>query len=237
DQRFKPASVLWPVESHRLQSVRIRAQAAMSAPLRKRLWQQLVRAKIQNQAEALRLCTGLSSPRLERLAGAVRSGDPSNVEGEAARIYWRLLFGADFRRDRSRSGVNALLNYGYTVLRSGVARAVMLAGLHPAFNIHHCNQRDTMPLVDDLIEPFRPVTDLLVHALAAEADGAPALTPEAKERLAGLTTVDMTYEGMASPVSECLLRTARSLADVCEGRKRKLLLPEGIREREPWDPP
>jgi len=229
DERFLPMSILWPVESHTLQSGRIRAQAAMSAPLRKRLWQQLVRAKIEGQAEALRLCTGQSSPRLERLAGSVRSGDPSNAEGEAARVYWPLLFGAGFRRDRDCSGVNALLNYAYTVLRAGVARAVMLAGLHPAFSLHHRSQRDTMPLVDDLIEPFRPVADLLVHSLAAEAGAGPELTPAAKERLISVTTIDMSHEGMASPVAECLLRMTRSLADVCEGRKRKLLLPGGIR--------
>ncbi len=229
DQRFLPASMLWPVESHTLQSGRIRAQADLSAPLRKRLWQQLVRAKIQGQGDTLRLCTGQTSPRLARLAGAVRSGDPGNAEGEAARVYWPLLFGPDFRRDRMRAGVNALLNYGYTILRSAVARAVMLAGLHPAFGLHHHNLRDTMPLVDDLIEPFRPVVDLLAHALAAEADGVPVLTAEAKECLTRVTTVDMTHEGMASPVSECLLRMTRSLAEVCEGRKRRLVLPEGVR--------
>ncbi len=230
DQRFVPASVLWPVESHSLQSGRIRAQADMSAPLRKRLWQQLVRAKIRGQVEALRLCTGQCSPRLERLAGSVRSGDPANAEGEAARVYWRLLFGPDFRRERDQGGVNALLNYGYTVLRSGVARAVMLAGLHPAFSLHHCNQRDTMPLVDDLIEPFRPVLDMLVYALVAK--GPAALSPAAKERLVGVTGADMAYDGKSSPVSECLLRLTRSLADICEARRGRLVLPEGIRKRE-----
>ena len=232
DQRFLPQSLLWPVESHTHQSGRIRAQAGMSAPLRKRIWQQLVRAKIERQIEALRLCTGQTSPRLERLAAAVLSGDSKNIEGEAARVYWPLLFGAGFRRDRKLPGLNTLLNYGYTVLRAGVARAVMLAGLHPAFSVHHCSQRDTMPLVDDLIEPFRPVVDLLAYTLAKEAEGPPDLTPAAKERLATVTAVDMCHDGMASPVSECLLRMTRSFADVCEGKKRKLELPDEIGKAE-----
>ena len=236
DRRFLPASMLWPLESHHLQSGRIRAQADLSLPLRKQLWKQLVRAKILAQAETLRLCESEPCARLERLAGEVRSGDAANAEGQAARLYWPLLFGSEFRRDPDKPGRNALLNYGYTVLRSAVARAVMLAGLHPAFALHHRNLNDTMPLVDDLIEPFRPVVDLLVFALNRNAQGDPPLDAAAKERLAGVTAIDMLYEGVSSPVSECLLRMTRSLADVCEGTRRALLLPEGLRIAEDESP-
>ena len=232
DQRFMPASVLWPVESHTLQSGYIQAQAKMSLPARKRLWQQLVRAKILAQAQAACLCTGKSPPRLRHLAKAVQSGDPGNVEGEAARLYWPLLFGAQFRRDREQDGINALLNYVYTILRAAVARAVMRAGLHPAFSLHHCNKRDTMPLLDDLIEPFRPVADTLVFELVANTPELPILTAEVKQRLAGITAIDMVFEGKASPISESLLRMTHSLTDICMGRRRKLLLPEGLHIKE-----
>lgn len=229
DHRFMPSSILWPVESHRLQSGRIRAQAAISAPLRKQLWRQLVQAKIRAQREALRICTGETCERLNRLAAHVRSGDSENAEGQAARIYWPLMFGPDFRRDHDQAGVNALLNYGYTVLRAAVARAIMLAGLHPAFSLHHCNRNDTMPLADDLIEPFRPMTDMLVYSIAKEtAEPPPPLDAAAKNRLIGVTTLDMVFEGVSSPVSECLLRMTRSLAETCEGTRRALSLPEGI---------
>ena len=229
DRRFVPASILWPVESHRHQAGRIRAQAAMSLPAKKRLWQQLVQAKIRAQAETLRLCARPPCPRLEMLAKKVQSGDPGNTEGEAARLYWPILFGEDFRRDRDEPGVNALLNYGYTVLRSAVARAVMLAGLHPAFGLHHHNHNDTMPLVDDLIEPFRPLADLQVFPLTREAGGNPSLDASAQERLIGLSAIDLIFEGVSSPVSESMLRMTRSLAEVCEGIRRKLLLPEGLK--------
>ncbi len=228
DQRFMPTAMLWPVESHSYQSVHIQAQARLSLPLRKRLWQQLIRAKILGQAQSLRICVGNSPARLARLAKSVQSGDPSNMEGQAARIYWPRLFGEAFRRDRNEEGINALLNYVYTVLRAAVARAVMLAGLHPAFSLHHSNQRDTMPLLDDLIEPFRPVADILVYDLVQKQSDINELTAEVKEHLVSITTTDMLYAGEVSPVSECLLRMTRSLADVCKGNTRKLLLPEGI---------
>ncbi len=229
DHRFLPTSMLWPIESHHLQSGRIQAQAGMSVPLCKQLWKQLVRAKIMAQAEALSLCTSQACPRLQELAAKVLSGDTANAEGQAARLYWPLLFGPDFRRDPDKAGINDLLNYGYTVLRSAVARAIMLAGLHPAFGIHHRSRKNTMPLADDLIEPFRPVADLLAFSIFREFGGAPQLTAATKQRLAGLATVDMVHDGISSPVSECLLRMTRSLADVCEGRKKRLLLPDGLR--------
>lgn len=229
DQRFVPCSVLWPVESHHLQSGRIRAQAAMSEPLRKRLWQQVVRAKILAQAEALHLCTGTSSPRLDQLVREVLSGDTTNVEGQAARLYWSLLFGDEFRRGRDLPGRNSLLNYGYTILRSAVARAVMLAGLHPAFALHHHNVLDTMPLVDDLIEPFRPVVDACVFDLTKHRGEATPLDAAAKQRLIAVTAVDLEFDGIASPLTECLLRMTRSLADVCAGTRRALQLPSGLK--------
>jgi len=229
DHRFMPASMLWPVESHRLQAGRIRAQATLSVPRQKQLWRQLVRAKIRAQAQTLHVCTGQESGRLERLAVEVRSGDTANAEGQAARIYWQLLFGPQFRRDPDLEGLNALLNYGYAVLRAAVARAVMLAGLHPAFGLHHRNLNDTMPLVDDLIEPFRPVVDLLVFDLDKKAESVLTLDAQTKERLVSVTSVDMIFEKVSSPVSECLLRMTRSLADVSEGKRKDLLLPEGLR--------
>jgi CRISP-associated protein Cas1 len=237
DHRFLPLSMMWPVESHTRQSGRIRAQADLSEPARKRLWQQVVRAKIAHQHQALMLCTGIDNPRLKRLGREVKSGDTGNCEGEAARLYFPLLFGPAFRRDRFAGGVNALLNYGYTVLRAAVVRAIMLAGLHPAFSLHHRNLRDTLPLADDIIEPFRPVCDVLVYALAAEMGEDAALDRNAKTQLAGLAAMDMVYQKEVSPVSECMLRMTRSLAEVCEGDRRKLILPDGLHAPDKNAPP
>ena len=122
-----------------------------------------------------------------------------------------------------------MLNYGYTVLRAAVARAVMLAGLHPAFGLHHRNKRNTMPLVDDLIEPFRPLTDLMVFALAeASEDPIPPIGAYEKERLVSVPSIDLVHEGAATPVTECLLRMTRSLAEVCEKERTDLVLPAGL---------
>lgn len=153
-----PKAFLWPVDGHHAQSTRMAAQLEASKPLKKRIWQQLVRAKIRQQAANL-AAWGRPAGGFHLLERKVRSGDPDNVEAQAARRYWPLLFGNEFRRDTAGGGVNGLLNYGYAILRSGVARAVMAAGLHPGLGVHHSNRSNPMCLVDDLMEPFRPLVD------------------------------------------------------------------------------
>ncbi|MFQ5534473.1 MAG: type II CRISPR-associated endonuclease Cas1 [Sphingomonadales bacterium] len=219
---FHPAAILWPVDGHHLQTARMRCQIDAAKPLCKRLWQGIVRAKVMAQAAAVE-AVSQPSGAFETLARAVRSGDPENIEAQAARRYWPLLFGRNFRRDRNKPGVNGMLNYGYAIIRSATARAVMAAGLHPSIGIHHHNRSNPMCLVDDIMEPFRPVVDLRVHGLV-EA-GHNEVTAEIKPRLAAVLTLDMYAEQGVSPVGLCIQRLATSLARSFEAGKPVLELP------------
>ena len=118
--------MLWPMEGHHQQAHRFEAQVACTLPTRKKLWAAIVKAKLLNQAAVLQ-ATGAAHAPLQALAKQVRSGDPDNLEAQGARKYWGLLMGTLFRRDQQADGVNALLNYGYTVLRAATARAVVAA--------------------------------------------------------------------------------------------------------------
>lgn len=219
----RPAAVVWPVDGHHAQSGRMSDQANASAPLKKRLWQQIVQAKILAQGATL-AAVGAEAGGFRLLARKVRSGDPDNVEAEAARRYWPLLLGNTFRRDQDGDGLNGLLNYGYAVLRAATARAVMAAGLHPSLGLMHSNRGNALVLVDDLMEPFRPVVDREVHRL--KSDGIPDVTVDAKEALARTMIVDLpTAEGL-SPVLVCLERLASSLAKAYAGEADRLILPK-----------
>ena len=161
----QPAAILWPVAGHHLQTARMLAQIDAAKPLCKRLWQAVVQAKIRNQGAVLE-AVGQPHGAFDRLAATVRSGDPENVEAQAARRYWPLLMGGDFRRDRTADGANALLNYGYGILRAATARAVMAAGLHPTLGIHHHNRGNPMCLVDDVMEVCLSVLhQVVLHAV------------------------------------------------------------------------
>ena len=149
-----PAGLLLPIGEHSEVVWRIHEQLAVSKPQRKRLWQQIVAAKILAQAEALGGGHADVARRLRSLARQVRSGDPDNVEATAARAYWaawRAEF-PGFRRDRDGQDANALLNYGYAVVRATVARALVAAGLLPALGLKHTNRSNAFCLVDRLAD-------------------------------------------------------------------------------------
>ena len=169
NEKHLPAAMLLPLSTHSTQTERFARQAAVSLPTRKRAWQQIVQAKLRAQARLLEETTG-GDAGLRLMAGKVRSGDPDNLEAQAARIYWQALFGKGalgepFRRDPEGEGINVHLNYGYAVLRAIVARALCAAGLHPSLGVHHHNRYDTFCLADDLMEPFRPLVDRVVARL------------------------------------------------------------------------
>lgn len=214
--------MLLPIEGNFEQSKRIEAQIAASQPTHKRLWASVVRSKLEQQAAALEAAGAPTAPLLA-LAGKVRSGDPENLEAQGARRYWSLLFGDGFRRDQDAGGLNAMLNYGYTVMRSATARAIIAAGLHPSIGLHHSNDNNAMRLVDDMMEPFRPVVDLKVWQLRRNKEE--HVTPETKRAIVRTLYDDMQTAAGATPVMVCMQKLATSLAQVYLGERDKLDLP------------
>jgi CRISPR-associated protein Cas1 len=217
-----PRSVLMPLDGHHAQGARLRAQWQAKAPLIKQAWKQVVIAKIQMQAAALE-AHGQAHAPLEMMARKVSSGDSTNLEAQAARYYWPLMMGEDFRRNRNAPDINALLNYGYTVLRAATARAIVAAGLHPGIGLHHSNRGNAFALADDLMEPFRPLVDCAVLGLAAR--NGTEVDTEAKQALARLIALDLPLGDGQSPVSIALSKLTTSLGQSFEKSKLTLALP------------
>ncbi len=230
---FLPSAILWPVDAHHVQSARIEAQATASIPLVKRLWQQIVKAKIANQSLVLdHLGKAEGAAALQAISKRVRSGDAGNLEAQAARRYWPLVFDERFRRDQNAGDVNALLNYAYAILRSATARAVMANGLHPSIGLHHSNRYNAMRLVDDLMEPYRPLFDLGVRRLYRA--GHVELTRPARAYLASLFVGDVRTELGTTPLMTVLNRLAYSLVLALDGAPRaRLDLPPIIERGAP----
>lgn len=214
-----PVAILWPVNGHHNQAARMDAQIEVKQALKKRLWQQVVVAKIAAQANILDN-VGIVSGGVRGLQAKVKSGDIGNIEAQAARRYWPLLMGKDFRRNRDENGINAMLNYGYMVLRAAIARSIIGAGLHPTLAIHHKNASNPMRLADDLMEPFRPLVDLLTINLFNA--GWTEVCPETKAVLAKVTSMDLVAAKGASPVQTCMDKMATSLAQVYLGERKTL---------------
>ncbi|MBI3129499.1 MAG: type II CRISPR-associated endonuclease Cas1 [Candidatus Tectomicrobia bacterium] len=226
DGRHMPSAMLLPLEGHSTQGERFALQAGVSLPVLKRLWRDLVRAKVRAQGKVLAELRG-NDEGLLQMAGRVLTGNAASIEAQASRRYWRELFGdPDFRRNREAEDQNRFLNYGYAVLRAIVARAICGAGLHPSFGLHHHNRYDAFRLADDLMEPFRPVVDRAV-ARNCEEEGADApLDKEAKKALIGALTGRFEAEGESRTLFDIAARMAASLAAVYAGKRKSLVLPE-----------
>lgn len=221
-----PAGLLLPLESNTVQAERFRDQIAAGESLKKRLWKQIVQAKIAHQAHLVR--EEKSTYRtLMTLRRRVRSGDPENVEAQASARFWPVfLQDPSFRRHRQGPPPNHLLNYGYIVLRAAVARALCSAGLLPTLGIHHRNRYNAFALADDLIEPFRGFVEEKVREIYTRygpSDG--ELTKETKVALLEVLYRSVTVGGFKGPLMVALHRTAASLARCFAGEQKLLDLP------------
>lgn len=185
DIRHMPSALTLPFHTHHRTAAIARLQLDAGMPLKKRLWQAIVCAKIANQGEALKRAKISNPPPLAAMAKRVRSGDPDNIEARAARDYWRVLFD-NFTRGSEIDLRNKALNYAYAVLRGCVARALTAAGLLPAIGLHHDSATNSFNLADDLIEPFRPFADVAVHDQLKDRDPQEELTREDRQVLAAL---------------------------------------------------
>jgi CRISPR-associated protein Cas1 len=224
-----PAGMMLPLDAHHVQTERHRAQVEASEPVKKRIWQALVAAKIAQQAEVLAHFRG-EHGGLAPMSKRVRSGDPDNLEAQAAQRYWPRLFGTDFRRDRAADGANALLNYGYAVIRAAVARSIVAVGLIPSLGVFHSNRSNPFCLADDLLEPYRPYVDWRVRLLVDEHDGvAPELDDRAtRAALLSLFNETVLVGDRRNPMLVAIQASAASLSRALTGGDRTLALPAGL---------
>lgn len=225
DSKHHPASMLLHLDTHHIQAERFRAQLAATEPLKKQLWQQTIKAKIRNQATVLQYA-GQKALALRHLADKVTSGDTTNCEAQAARIYFKTLYGEVFIRDRDGPPPNPSLNYGYSLLRAAVARALAGSGLLVTAGIHHHNKYNSFALADDIIEPFRPFADWLIYQQIRSIPDYHHLTKERKGEFLQLLQTDCILREERSPLSVAIESVSANLAKCFKGTVKKLQYPE-----------
>ncbi|WP_437221997.1 type II CRISPR-associated endonuclease Cas1 [Planctomicrobium sp. SH661] len=227
DESRMPSGLLLPLDGNVVQTERFQKQVQLTVPRRKQLWRQLIRSKVHMQSMLLRERQG-TDHGIGRLISLIRSGDPSNIEAQAARRYWGALFGSDFRRDRNASDHNRLLNYGYAVLRAATSRAIVAAGLHPTIGLHHHNKYNSFCLADDVMEPYRPLVDRAVAGILDGLEAIPEVTQMIRADLLGALTEPIRIQGESRSLFDALSKTAASLVQCVVGESRDLILPEGF---------
>lgn len=229
DSKSMPTGLLLPLSGNTTQNERFRHQLDASLPLKKQLWQQTIQSKIENQAVCLKRCSEAESKCMHIWANKVKSGDADNIEARAAAYYWKNIFPFDdFVRGREELPPNNLLNFGYAILRSIVARALVGSGLLPTLGIHHHNRYNAYCLADDIMEPYRPFVDQLVHKIVISGIDYSELTPEIKRELLTIPTLDVMIGGKRSPLMIAVGQTTASLYKCFSGELRKIVYPEFI---------
>ncbi len=201
-----PVGVLLPISEHTEVVWRQDDQISVGLPVKKRLWQRIIRAKIRAQSAALIPDESGRAARLalDRIASDVTSGDSENCEAQAARVYWGVWLGdaaaesqARFRRDATpgvhAAAPNCFLNYGYALIRAATARALVGAGLLPSLGIKHRHRSNAFCLADDLMEPLRPLVDTVARDLFLA--GERHLSQQNKARLLLLLTASTQSDG------------------------------------------
>lgn len=230
DRSHLPTGLLLALHSNTLQSERYRNQINASEPLKKQLWSQIIKTKIENQANVLKKINPKSNyNKLIKLSKSVKSGDSTNREGLASAIYWKEIFPniQNFYRDRDGMPPNNLLNYGYALVRAATARGLVATGLLPTLGLFHHNRYNPYCLADDLMEPYRPLVDFHIYQILFENNFQDLeLTKEIKVKLLSLLVIDVKLDDETSPLSIAIQRTCQSLNKCFLKLQRKLLLPK-----------
>lgn len=223
DAQHMPFALTQPMYGHTEFSERIKQQLQISEPLKKQLWKQTIEQKISNQQNLLRQL-GKPFEKMDDYKNEVKSGDSSNMEGIAAQYYWKHLF-SNFHRERFGAAPNPMLNYGYAILRSIVARALVGSGLLPVLGIFHRNKYNPYCLADDIMEPYRPFVDRMVFEFAQENEMGENLSQEAKIHIMQIATKDVVINQTTRPLLVAASITSASLQKCYMGELRQVKFP------------
>lgn len=217
---YIPVGILTPLIGNTQQMEIQQIQINSSKPLTKQLWKTIVQEKIRNQSRVLDKY--FLQNKIRHLPSSVLSGDINNIEGIAARMYFPALFGSDFIRNHSFPGINSFLNYGYAILRGAIARLVIAAGLNPSYGIQHHNKLNPLCLVDDLMEPYRPLIDDIVYNLLLKSAIVQELTTENKRQLAGILETQFKTRNGISPLINIMQRDIWNFVNSLKCKQNKL---------------
>ncbi len=225
DEKHLPIGLLLPLDSNTLQGERFAAQANLAKPVKKRLWKQLITQKIRLQGKVLKEITGKDAG-LSPLSKKVRSGDPDNLEAQAARRYWRRLFPENtFKRQREGDDQNRYLNYSYAILRALVTRSICASGLHPCLGIHHHNRYNVFALADDIMECYRPYVDVNVRHVVENFGSQHEMSPILRSELLSFIKQDVMIDAEKQTMQGAIQTTCQSFTKVVLGETKVLALP------------
>lgn len=189
------------------------------------LWAKIVEAKIQNQARAYNIMKNDNdgAKQIEEFSKEITNADKTNREAHAAKVYFNLLMGTSFSRGNEDILLNSGLDYGYSILRGFIARACVGYGLNTQIGIHHKNEYNRFNLVDDLMEPLRPIVDIVAHELL---QGEEYFKPEHRRALVNILNLKIKYRDKKMYVCNMIENYVEQFSSLIMGRSEEIKFPD-----------
>ena len=229
DEKHLPTGIIIGTNNYSRQLKNIKMQVEMSKPLMKRIWQDIIKVKVLNQANCLKELKVKEYSKLEEMIIGITSGDKNNVEAKAASLYFKLLFGSKFNRSLDCIQ-NAALNYGYAIIRGMIARTLVMYGFEPSIGIFHHSQLNNFNLADDFIECFRPLVDLyILKNLDLTQDN---LTPENKKEIYKIINCLVLIDGKKFNIQGAIEYMIKSFSTSINKNENLIKLPYLIKLEE-----
>lgn len=219
DQAHLPTAAVLPLNVHYRSYKVLKQQLNQSAAFSKRIWQCITKQKLLNQGKCLELLELSGSEFLNKLSASVESGDKGNREAIGAKYYFKSIFGGEFIRGDG-DGINSALNYGYAIIRSAVARSLVMYGFNTALGVNHCNELNSFNLADDFMESFRPMVDLWVYK---NIDNNDILTKENRISLINLVNYECIIDGQNHSILNAIDKMVSSYTTACSKKDFRLL--------------
>ncbi len=229
DEKHLPTGIIIGTNNYSRQLKNIKQQIEMSKPLMKRIWQDIVKVKILNQAKCLQELNIKQYTKLEEMLIGITSGDKNNVEAKAASLYFKLLFGSKFNRSLDCIQ-NAALNYGYAIVRGMIARTLVMYGFEPSIGIFHHSQLNNFNLADDFIECFRPLVDLYILTNIDLTQD--ELTPENKKEIYKIINCLVLIDGKKFNIQGAIEYMIKSFSTSMNKNENLIKLPYLIKLEE-----
>lgn len=230
NDKHLPAWTSFPWGLHYRQGEVTKLQLECSLPLKKRLWQHIVQKKIHAQAWALASFGLNHAENLKSIADSVLSGDANNAEARAAVIYWGEFFAPRAFRRHDDDLPNTLLNYGYSLIRSGLARHLCAAGFLPILGLHHCSMNNAFNLADDLIEPYRPIVDFFARKILSDRSSDVAFITDDRRALTQILEANVVLREEEMTLFASIKLVAQSLKLAIKERDASLLVFPQLKE-------
>ena len=217
DEKRNPSSELIPYYGSHDTSAKVRKQVAWSKEVKTDVWTEIVTEKIRKQRDYLKKLGKEEYKLLDEYVEQIETGDSTNREGHAAKVYFNALFGVKFTRT-SEDPINAALNYGYGLILSAFNRDIVSNGYITQLALFHDNMFNQFNLGSDLMEPFRILVDKRVVRLKPDR-----FEHEEKIFMVDLLNQEVIIDGKKNYVNNAIKIYCRSVFDAINEKDVSLI--------------